>query len=114
MSSDTPIYTDTSQDLLVSAYATTATLFEPCSLKAARNSVDWPHWRKAIINELESLLDNNTFTFTELPLDRQPVVSKWIFKIKQHTDGTIDRYKARLVARGFTQLEGIDYDETFS
>jgi len=42
------------------------------------------------------------------------VSSKWIFKVKTQSDGTIDRYKARLMARGFTQLPRLDYDETFS
>jgi hypothetical protein len=42
------------------------------------------------------------------------VVSRWIYKVKQAVDGNVEKYKARFVARGFSQIEGIDYDETFA
>ena len=42
------------------------------------------------------------------------VTYKWLFKIKRATDGSVDKYKARFVARGFSQIEGVDYDETFA
>jgi len=46
--------------------------------------------------------------------DKVIVTSKWIFKIKHAVDGSIDKYKARFVARGFSKKEGIDYEETFA
>ncbi|CAM8979321.1 unnamed protein product [Rhodiola kirilowii] len=64
--------------------------------------------------ELQALHNNNTWEITDLPFGKNPVGSKWIYRIKRHSDGTIQRYKARLVARGFTQLEGLDYHETFA
>lgn len=48
------------------------------------------------------------------PEDKSVVTSKWIYKIKHAVDGSIDTYKVRFVARGFSQVEGIDYEETFS
>ena len=57
---------------------------------------------------------NNTWTFVKLPPGRKAIGSKWVFKVKENVDGSIDRYKARLVAQGFSQIEGIDYNETFA
>ncbi|CAM8972195.1 unnamed protein product [Rhodiola kirilowii] len=64
--------------------------------------------------ELSALQLNNTWTFMPLPHDKNLVGSKWIFRIKGHSDDTIERYKARLVAKGFTQEEGYDYNKTFA
>jgi hypothetical protein len=66
--------------------------------------------------EITALSSNNTNTWTLVP--QRPGMnlasSKWVFKIKTRFDGSIERYKTRLVARGFTQLPGLDSDETFS
>ncbi|RVW25377.1 Retrovirus-related Pol polyprotein from transposon TNT 1-94 [Vitis vinifera] len=55
-----------------------------------------------------------TWTITDLPVGKRPVGCKWIFTIKYKADGSVERFKARLVARGFTQSYGIDYQETFA
>jgi len=73
-----------------------------------------PHWKKAMQDEMDALHANHTWTLVPKTSTMNLVSSKWIFKVKTQSDGTIDRYKARLVARGFTQLPGLDYDETFS
>ena len=54
------------------------------------------------------------WTLVDLPVDRQAIENKWIFKKKTDADGNITAYKARLVAKGFRQVQGVDYDETFS
>ena len=61
-----------------------------------------------------SLIENDTWDLVDLPEGRKPVECKWIFKIKRGSDGSIKRYKVRLVAKGFSQKHGTDYDETFA
>ncbi|XP_024019780.1 uncharacterized protein LOC112091139 [Morus notabilis] len=64
--------------------------------------------------ELTALYSNNTWHLVPRPSNTNIIGSKWVYHIKYKEDGSIDRYKARLVARGFTQVSGLDYDETFS
>ena len=65
-------------------------------------------------SEIESLNENQTWEIVSLPKGSKPLPSKWVYKIKTNPDGSIDKYKARLVIKGFKQREGIDYNETFS
>ncbi|RVX11576.1 Copia protein [Vitis vinifera] len=71
-------------------------------------------WKKAVQDEIDALEKNGTWTITDLPVGKRPVGCKWIFTIKYKADGSVERFKARLVARGFTQSYGIDYQETFA
>ena len=64
--------------------------------------------------ELDALSKNHTWDLVTLPLGNLWLVCKWIYKIKTHFDGIIERYKIRLVAKDFTQEYGIDYEETFT
>lgn len=64
--------------------------------------------------ELDALALNNTWSSVDLPSGKTPIGCKWVYKIKYHADGSIERHKARLLAKGYTQLEGVDYFETFS
>lgn len=64
--------------------------------------------------ELDALARNNTWSLVSLPASHQPIGCKWVYKIKYNFDGSIERYKSRLVAKGYTQVEGVDYLETFS
>ena len=88
-------------------------LMEPTSLKEALASPEREKWSTAMENEMKSLRENDVWDLVELPRDRSPVGSKWVFKLKTNADGSIERYKARLVAQGFSQKFGTDYDETF-
>ncbi|GJZ20518.1 ribonuclease H-like domain-containing protein [Tanacetum coccineum] len=71
-------------------------------------------WVEAMNNEIEALIKNNTWTLTDLPFGRKTIDNKWLYKIKYKAFGQVDKYKARVVAKGFSQREGIDFDETFS
>ncbi|KAF3666872.1 hypothetical protein FXO37_10327 [Capsicum annuum] len=65
-------------------------------------------------SEIDSILSNHTWELVNLPPENKPLGSKWIFKRKMKTDGTIDKHKARLVVKGFKQKEGLDYFDTYS
>ncbi|KAG7528122.1 GAG-pre-integrase domain [Arabidopsis thaliana x Arabidopsis arenosa] len=71
-------------------------------------------WRDAIEAERQAMINNHTWDEEDLPRGRKAVTSKWVFTIKYKSDGEIERYKARLVARGFTQKYGEDYLDTFA
>ncbi|GJS93647.1 ribonuclease H-like domain-containing protein [Tanacetum coccineum] len=73
-----------------------------------------PKWVEAMNLEIEALFRNNTYVLVDLPPGRKAIGCKWIWKIKYKSSDEIDRYKARLVANGVGQREGIDYEETFS
>ena len=71
-------------------------------------------WTLAMQEEYNSLIENDTWDIIQRPTELNVVSCKWVYGIKQSPTGEIDRFKARLVARGFTQVEGIDYLETYS
>ena len=87
---------------------------EPTSASEGMNSSDKAKWQSAMEMEMESLLGDEVWNLVKLPEDRQTVSSKWVFKVKVSPDGSSERYKARLVAQGYSQKYGLDYDETFS
>ena len=64
--------------------------------------------------EITALDQSQTWELVPRSRYIKPISCKWVYKIKRRTDGSIERYKARLVARGFSQQYGLDYDETFS
>lgn len=64
--------------------------------------------------EYEAILNNNTWTFVPLPPNRNAIGCKWVFHVKENPDGSVNKYKARLVAKRFHQKLSFDYNETFS
>ncbi|CAI7808314.1 unnamed protein product [Closterium sp. NIES-53] len=87
---------------------------EPATLKEALESSDSEEWKKAMESELKSIEENGTWELVELPEGRKAITSKWLFKIKSDADGKIERYKSRLVAKGYQQKEKVDYKELFA
>jgi len=73
-----------------------------------------PGWQEAMNKEFQALFDTHTWEITSLPSGKKPIACKWVYKVKYKANGQIERLKARLVVKGFTQKEGIDYRETFS
>ncbi|GKC90496.1 retrovirus-related pol polyprotein from transposon TNT 1-94, partial [Tanacetum coccineum] len=73
----------------------------------------YPLWHQAIDNEYNALLRNHTWELIP-PTSRHPIRCKWVFRVKRHPNGTVDKYKARLVTKGFIQEYGKDYFDTFS
>ena len=92
----------------------TTDIIEPKNIKGVLVSDEKENWLDAMENEIKSLKEHGVWDLVKLPEGRKTVGCKWIFKVKQDADGNVDRYKARLVAQGFSQKEGEDYDETFS
>ena len=77
-------------------------------------SPDSDRWLEAMKSEIGSMYGNKVWTLVDLPDDRQVIDNKWIFKRKTNADGSVTIYKARLVTKGFRQVQGVDYDATFS
>ena len=87
----------------------------PKSIRECRQRKDWQKWQDAIQVELDSLEKRQVFgPVTLTPNNVKPVGYKWVFAIKRNEKNEIVRYKARLVAQGFSQIPGVDYEETYS
>ncbi|KAK8680761.1 hypothetical protein V6N13_109700 [Hibiscus sabdariffa] len=87
---------------------------EPKTYQEAVSSPDSEKWLEAMRSEMDSMSDNQVWTLVEPPEGIKPIGCKWVFKKKTDMDGNVQTYKGRLVAKGYRQIHGIDYDETFS
>jgi hypothetical protein len=105
-------------NLAASATATSAStrvLHSPSSEPFAFSDANrYAVWHNAMCDEIAALRSNRIWSLVPFHSSMNVVGSRWVYRIKRRVDGSIERYKARLVARGFTQQEGIDYSETFS
>lgn len=89
-------------------------LQDPRTLEEALAAPDGEQWKEAMQCELENLRVFNTWEVVPRPTDREVIKCKWVFRKKYNASGDVERYKARLVACGYSQVEGMDYTETFS
>ena len=86
---------------------------EPMNYEEAMMSPDSTKWLEAIKSEMGSMYEKNVWTLSDLPDDRRASRNKWIFKRKTDAD-SVTIYKARIVTKGFPQVQDVDYDESFS
>lgn len=91
-----------------------SSLDDPSSYLEALHRPDAAQWVKTMTEEIHSLKENKTWELVRLPDGRKAIQCKWVFKTKYLPNGDIDKFKAHLVAKGYTQKAGIDYSETFS
>lgn len=86
----------------------------PNSIADLKDREDSNKWMQAVEEELDALKENDTWTVTKLPAGKKAINSKWVFRVKPDANGNVDKYKARLVVKGCSQKEGIDYSETYA
>ena len=87
---------------------------EPHSLAEARCCPEWVQWERAIKEEIAMLKAAGTWRLEELPPGANVIGSKWVFKAKKDASGRVVHYKACLVTQGFSQIDGMDYDDTYA
>jgi hypothetical protein len=96
---------------LVSEELHVANSDEPTSFAEVERN---PSWRKAMMEEMDSIEENGTWSLVDLPPGRKPIKVKWVFKVKRDEHGAVSKHKAHLVVKDYMQRYGIDYDEVFT
>ena len=86
----------------------------PKTLAEALSRPDKDLWWQAAVKEVQALEESGTYTIRPKQLGDKPIGSRWVLRVKRNPDGSVERYKGRVVAKGFSQKPGIDYEETFS
>jgi hypothetical protein len=86
----------------------------PRTIREVVDSKDENFWKRAMNEEMASLDKNEAWYLVELPTGRNPIGRKWVFKKKLNVEGKVEKYKAQLVAKGYSQDQGIDFGEIFS
>ena len=87
---------------------------DPKTLKEAMEWSDWPEWKEAMDDELALMAKYQVWDVVDEPADKNIIGCRWVFRIKRDANGKVLKYHARLVAQGFTQIYGIDFQETFA
>ena len=91
-----------------------STAMEPKTLAEALTRPDTDKWVTAALAEIEAHIQNGTWELAQLPPGRRAISSHWVFKVKRKPNGSIDKYKGRIMAQGFSQVRGIHYNEVFA
>jgi hypothetical protein len=94
-----------------SCFSAILSLYEPHTYREACTN---PFWQQAMTEELQALEKTHTWDLVDLPHGKSVIGCKWVYKIKTKSDGSIERYKAHHVTKGYAQEYGIDYEETFA
>ena len=87
---------------------------DPTSYNDAMKDIDKDKWLEAVNLAMESVYSNSVWELVDPSENFRPIGCKWFFKKKRGIDGKVETFRARLVAKGYTQKEGVDYEETFS
>jgi hypothetical protein len=96
------------------AYLALVTSIRDTEPQAFALVVDHQVWREAMVEEYDSIVRNDVWDVFPRTVVKSVVTSRWLYKTKIAADGSVEKHKARFVARGFSQIEGVDYDETFA
>ncbi|CAI7729659.1 unnamed protein product [Closterium sp. NIES-53] len=107
------VQADEGEDEEMAFYFFTPLPGEPATVEEALSGPQ-KEWKAAMDAEFNSLIENETWELVELPEGRQPISSNWVFKVKSGADGALERFKSRLVAKGFQQKEKVDFREIFA
>lgn len=87
---------------------------EPSSPESATSGPNKKKWVASMADEMESMMHNRVFDVVSKPDGRKSVACRWVYALKRNSSGKVVRYKSRLVAKGFSQVKGVDYDEVFA
>ena len=110
-----PIYNFLSYHRMSPSYS--SFVFSLSSLNVPSNvheALNHPGWKQAMIDEMKTLENNDTWELVTLPLGKKTVGCRWVYAVKVGPNGEVDRLKARIVAKGYTQIYDLDYGDTFS
>ena len=110
-----PINNFVSYEKLSPRYKAFATALTEINIpKNIQEALLQPEWKKVVMEEVKALEKNKTWEYSKLAAEKKLVGCKWVFAVKHNADGSVNRFTARLVAKGFTQSYGIDYEEMFA
>jgi len=104
----------TYDDFVAHHYAYMVKVIQEVEPTCFEHAIKNPKWDNAMDEEMVALDANATWELVALPKDKKAIGCKWVYKVKHNADGSVSKYKTRLVAKGYAQTYGIDYEETYS